>query len=141
MNTLFQQTANCQITNCLTEGVHLMPCQALPASKNPFPLSFQSLPVPLLLQIISLELATVELRATTLPAHLQIAPSVEARVAVCKFFALKISALRFLKTIDLRQNHVLQLAENKGIVRSPPGGGGWGGTNQGKRSEPGIGLN
>jgi hypothetical protein len=73
------------------------------------------------LQIISLELATVELRATTLPAHLQAAPGVEARVAVCKFFALKISTLRFLKTIDLRQNKVLQLAENRWIARSPLG--------------------
>jgi hypothetical protein len=28
MNTLFQPTANCQDTICLTEGVHPKPCQA-----------------------------------------------------------------------------------------------------------------
>jgi hypothetical protein len=28
MNTLFQPTANCQDTICLTQGVHPKPCQA-----------------------------------------------------------------------------------------------------------------
>jgi hypothetical protein len=29
MNTLFQPTANCQDTICLTQGVHPKPCQAI----------------------------------------------------------------------------------------------------------------
>jgi hypothetical protein len=43
MNILFQQAALCQKQNCLTQGVHLISCQALsakinpPASRNPFP--------------------------------------------------------------------------------------------------------
>jgi len=85
------------------------------------------------------QFATLELRAarswwraTTFWDNLPSCPASNAD-ADCKFFVLKISALKFLKTADLLENPAPQIAENRGIVRSPPGGGdgGRGGTDRG----------
>jgi hypothetical protein len=75
------------------------------------------------------QFATLELRAarswwraTTFWDNLPSCPASNAD-ADCKFFVLKISALKFLKTADLLENPTPQIAENRGIVRSPPGEG------------------
>jgi hypothetical protein len=62
------------------------------------------------------------LRAATFWDSLPSCPASNAG-ADCKFFVLKIPALKFLKTADLLENPTPQIAENKGIVRSPPWGG------------------
>ncbi len=68
------------------------------------------------------QFVTLELRAATFWGNLPSCPAPNAD-ADCKFFVLKISALKFLKTADLLENPTPQIAENRRIVRSPPRGG------------------